>query len=58
MKKIYQNPTTTVVKIQTVQMIASSLDGFNKSLNNVGGNGRNALGRRDNSFWDDEEEEY
>lgn len=56
MKKTYQNPTTKVVKIQTVKMIAASPDGFNKSLNSVGGDGSNALGRRGGSSWDDEEE--
>lgn len=58
MKKIYQNPTTKVVKIQTVKMIAASPDGFNSTLNTDGGDGSNALGRRSNSIWDDDEEDY
>ena len=62
MKKIYQNPTIKVVKMRTVQMIASSPTlpaGYKKELNDNPtdelGNGGNALGRR--SLWDDEEEE-
>lgn len=56
MKKTYNNPSTTVVKVQTVQMIAVSLDGFNSTLNSTGGDGSNALGRRNNSYWDDEDD--
>lgn len=62
MKKIYQNPTIKVVKMRTVQMIATSPtipEGYNKNLNNDPtselGDGGNALGRR--SLWDDEDEE-
>jgi len=57
MKKTYQNPTTMVVKIHTVQMIAAgSVEGFNRSLNSTGDDGGKALGRRYNSSWDDEDE--
>ena len=53
MKKTYQNPTTKVVMIKTMQMIAVS--GFNRELNNTGDNGSKALGRRGSS-WDDEDD--
>ena len=57
MKKTYQNPITKIVKIQTVQMIAQSVAGFNRNLNSDGDNdGGNALGRRSRSLWDDDEE--
>ena len=51
MKKIYQNPTIKIVKIQTQQMLAESVD--------VGTtyNGETVLSRRDRSVWDDEDEE-
>lgn len=51
MKKIYQNPTTTIVRLQTIQMIAGSFEG---TLNSVGGDGSDALSR-DGYDWDDED---
>lgn len=57
MKKTYQNPKMTIVKVHTNKMIAASPDGFAGSLGDSshGGNGNRALGRRGSS-WDDEEE--
>ena len=53
MKKTYQNPTTMVVKIQAVQMIASSEKmGFGNSVNTASG----AESRRGGSSWDDEDD--
>lgn len=49
MKKIYQNPTITIVKIQTLQMLAESV-GVGATYN-----GETVLSRRDHSDWDDEE---
>lgn len=50
MKKIYQNPTTQIVKIQTVKMIAVSVGDTFTSKDTV-------LGRdNDGDFWEDEEE--
>ena len=53
MKKIYMIPTTTVIKIQTVHMIAASED------ITLGGsyNGSSEIqSRRGNAFWDDEDD--
>ena len=47
MKKIYLNPTTDVVMIQTQQMMAGS---FVDELDETGGNGEDALSR----FLDDD----
>ena len=60
MKKQYINPEMAIVKIQTVQMIATSNveDGFTKSgqeslePEQTSGN----LSRQGRGFWDDEEE--
>lgn len=50
MKKTYQNPTTMIVKIQTVHMIAASkLD-----VGNAYGTGDAVLSRDNDSDWDDE----
>jgi len=52
MKKIYQNPTTQIVKIHTVKMIAASQVGVGATYN-----GTTVLGRDNGGdFWDDEEE--
>ena len=51
MKKTYQNPTTTVVTIKTVKMIAQSL-----SVGEEYHSGDVVLSREnDGDFWDDEE---
>ena len=56
MKKIYQNPETKIVKVQTAKMIAVS--GFNQDLGGegTGGAGGNALSRRGGSVWDDDDD--
>jgi hypothetical protein len=53
MKKIYQNPTLTIVNVQTTQMIAAS------EQRGFGGNVTTATGAesRRNTLWDDEEED-
>ena len=51
MKKIYQIPTTTIVKIETTQMIATSIDMYGKNAEGAG------MSRRgNNSVWDDDED--
>ena len=51
MKKTYQNPTTTVVTIKTVKMIATSL-----AVGNAYQEGNVVLSREsDGDFWDDVE---
>ena len=56
MKKIYIIPTTSVIKVETVHMIAESgPEGFNGELDTNGGDGSAALGRRGGDFWDDED---
>ena len=52
MKKIYKNPTTEIVVVETVQMIAESLR-FGANVNSA----INAEGRRDRNDWDDEDYE-
>lgn len=58
MKKTYQTPETTIVLVQTTQMIAVS--GFEETVNEnpagEQGNGGNALSRR-RSIWDFDDEE-
>ena len=54
MKKVYINPTTNILNIETAQMIAAS--GFESSLNTTGKNGNSALSRG-GDFWDDEDED-
>ena len=55
MKKTYINPTITVVKIQTVGMLAES--GPNPDIKNEGG--INTPGGMDSRYFDfDDEEEY
>ena len=50
MKKTYQNPTTKIVKIQTMQMIAQSV-----GVGSEYQSGNAVLSRRGNS-WDDEDD--
>jgi hypothetical protein len=50
MKKIYQIPTVTVVKIQTVHMIAESI-GIGANYN-----GSEEIQSRSADFWEDDEE--
>ena len=63
MKKTYINPTTDIMKIQTVQMIAASdpvgatfsdADSGTAGLNEGPASG-DALSRGGGAFWDDEE---
>ena len=56
MKKTYMIPATIVVKIGLTQIIAGTVEGFNRELNTTGGNGSNALSRRGGSLWDDDDE--
>jgi len=58
MKAIYEKPTTSVVVIATVQMIAASgvEDGFNKDEAPETGESSGNLSRR-RSVWDDDEQE-
>ena len=55
MKKIYIIPTTTVVKVETVHMIAAS---ENITLGGSYDGSSVIQSRRGNSFWDDDEDEY
>ena len=55
MKKTYMIPATFVMRVETVQMIATS--GFESTLNTDGASGGAALGRRGGNVWDDDEEE-
>ncbi len=48
MKKTYKNPTMTIVKIETAQMVAASVEMHGSNANSA------AMGR-EGSFWDDEE---
>ena len=58
MKKIYQIPTTKVVKMQSMQILAgSNPDGFHGALGGDGGNGSNALSRG-GSVWDDDDYDF
>ena len=52
MKKIYQIPTTIVIRVETQQMIAESL-GFGNTVNSAAG-----AESRDGGFWDDDDDEY
>ena len=55
MKKIYQNPTTKVMRIELHQMIAASpateQRGFGEDVTDASG----ADARRGSSLWDDED---
>ena len=50
MKKIYQIPTTTIVKVQVARMIATSIERYATDATDVG------MSREADGFWDDEEE--
>lgn len=50
MKKTYQNPTLEVVKLQTVGMLASSVEGFNSTLNSEKSIGSSDMLGRDSDF--------
>ena len=53
MKKTYQNPTTKIVKIQIMQMIAASDKmGFGASVDSASG----AESRRGGFTWDDDDD--
>ena len=54
MKKIYQTPAINVVRINSIQMLASSpgYDPTNKTTQTTGN-----LSRRRGTLWEDEEEE-
>lgn len=57
MKKTYIQPTVEFESCEVEQMIAASVDGFNKEINNEGADGGDALSRRHGiSVWDDDEE--
>ena len=43
MKKTYLEPTLEVVKIETTQMLAASVEGFNAALDENGVDGGDAL---------------
>ena len=49
MKKIYLNPTTTILKIETINMIATS---FDEEIGNSGKDGSAGLSR-DYDDWDE-----
>ena len=52
MKKIYQNPETKIVKIQTANMIAvSNINTYGEDATGPG------MSRRGNNVWDEEDEE-
>lgn len=50
MKKIYQIPTTTIVKVQVARMIATSIQMYAADAEDVG------MSREADGFWDDDEE--
>ena len=54
MKKIYQNPETKVIKVQSTQMIAASINAYGKNATS------DAMSRNSGSLWDDdaEDEDY
>ena len=51
MKKIYQIPEMKVVKVQTAQLIAGSVEMYGKNAESEG------LSRRGGSLWDDDDDE-
>ena len=53
MKKIYQNPKITIIKIQTTQIMAGSLR-YGNSTEATSGN----LSREGGSFFDDSDDEW
>jgi len=54
MKKVYMNPATVIVKIETQQMIASSPT--NVDLSEERQNPGGAASRQGRGYWDDEDE--
>lgn len=52
MKKIYQNPTIKIVKVELQRMMQSSDLRYDKTTSETSGN----LSRK-GSFWDDEDDE-
>ena len=55
MKKIYENPTTTVVKIVTNHLMVGS---ESISVSETNYNGSATIESRRGTIWDDEDEEY
>ena len=52
MKKIYKTPIVTVMKLQTIQMVATSIDMYGQNATGAG------MSRQERgSIWDDEEDE-
>ena len=51
MKKTYINPTMTIVKIQTAQMLAASEPGYGGTTTSTSGNLS-----RESSFWEEDED--
>ena len=52
MKKIYQTPIVTVMKLQTIQMVATSIDMYGQNATGAG------MSRQERgSIWDEEDEE-
>jgi hypothetical protein len=50
MKKIYQNPETTIIKVQTAKMIAvSTTEMYGKNATGSG------MSRQGSSLWDDDD---
>ena len=59
MKKIYQIPTTIIVKINVTQMIASSPGQQNLNIEDTPVVSSEEIGsRRGRSIWDDEDDDY
>jgi len=50
MKKTYQIPTTTIVKVQVARMCATSIEMYGVNAES------DALSRESDGFWEDEEE--
>lgn len=61
MKKTYVTPRTLEMQLKaTTQLLGNSIEGFNKTLNDTGLDGEEALTRdkrRRKSLWDDDEDE-
>lgn len=54
MKKIYQVPALTIVRVGMTPILADSLPYDDRGTTETSGN----LSRRGGSIWDDEDEEY
>ena len=52
MKKIYQNPEITVIKMQVTHLCEPSIQTYGKDAESA------AMGRRGGDIWDDEDVEY